>query len=199
MIISNLISDVASLWALGLVVTILILGFVFRVPLRTRIERGGVKAQWGDRKVELQTIEGRVSEGTDVALDDQIPPSATEPEADLGKTASQSVEENGGPVDEGQLAEATWGRVISLLVDGRLDEATRVFNEIRATAAGDGERVQADLAFAYFRHRWGADPIGRKDLETFAEDPKTRGAALRLLGQIEEEQGYYDRALASYE
>jgi tetratricopeptide (TPR) repeat protein len=194
-IVSNLISDVASLWALALVATILILGLVFRAPLRTRIARGGVKAQWGDRKVELQTIEESIST-SDAAPEDQTAPSAVEPEAIELRTA---VEEDSAPVEEGQSPKATWGHVVSLLGDGQIEEATQAFSEMQATFENDGDRLQATLAFAYFRHRWGNDPSGQAELETFAKDPKTRGAALRLLGQIEEEQGYYDRALAVYE
>jgi tetratricopeptide (TPR) repeat protein len=196
-----MVSDVASLWILALVVTVLILGLVFRKAIASRIERGGVKVQRGDLSLEIEPgempsheaeVRGQEADPAEATLvpDDREPAEPLEPADRLAHEEAEGAEE---------AREPSYLDVLTKLREGDLQEARRIFDKaFEFDQEDERERQKHEAFFAFTRLQWGNDAEALKDLQEASAVPEVAAFAHNLLGQVWEDNGSLEKALGAF-
>jgi tetratricopeptide (TPR) repeat protein len=185
--IATSVSDIASLWALALVLVILILAIMFYRPIKRRIERGGVEGKWKDFSVKLEPDAGEQPSG-----EPDVPPEETPQAAEAGEGDVPEALETPSPAGQDEKAEPTFSDVVKKLEAGDVEEARELFDSF-----WDDSEESPDAAFAFLRLRWTNDASTMSELTELAEDP-TAFAARNYLALAHEYLGNTESALENF-
>lgn len=192
---ASLISDVASLWILALVLFGFLLVAVFRKEIGIRLLKGGVRVKRGDTELSIDattTVSTPLSDATEVE-ETATPREAVADEQENGEGSPRVAE-----TDADEVHKVTWATV---LLARDLEAAGAAFAELRSAETDEIERRRMDVVYAYFRATKFSVVSARDDLETYAKSDNdvVASQAHCSLGQLFENDGYFERALASFE